>query len=1229
MAKDESFGRLLRCAALALLLVALAVAMTACGGGKKIDASTLINVEFQGLNGEGKAVLTYDQARLIESLSQEKALSERQMEALAALGTDLQKDFSVSKREGLSNGDAVEITGVLDKDLLKDLGYGINNDTLKLTVEGLIDPIELNAADYVGLSMNGFDGSGTATAYFDSDAFEQAIAARWAELNPNLPAEGYQRLESVYDCMWNVQIQLDKDSGYANGDAVNGMVSVANPQIPELGVTVTAGDYSAVVSGLAEPQTVDLASAVTLTFEGIVPDVRVRFNVDYDQPFVRYTSLYSEESTRREHLYNGDSYSYAITYDPDQLRANGFIASNATVTGTVSGLPSYEFTLSGADDPILSDVAASAQAEVHERLINSFGNIQSEMLGEREGWVQWDAMATGLESETVALRDDEHGADNLLFLTYHIAAPLRLVDGTTATGDAYMVVERRGVTLLPEGKLADDAGSDVRRFSTLEEADAYIAEEAAARLGEGAVATRTDGEAAVQVTATPVAFEPAVADTAAEAVERCALGNMVPDYSRRVETWESMTDPYGNAHENVMALYAGDRARVDYWLDGRWSRFTGMLSTDSDAGTDAMMSLYIWGDGRVLYAVDAYQRSQAPQDFAIDVAGVQRLSIQTVCYGRNDHAWLCISDGAFETVGGEAAKDCRLASLADVRIADVREMDVEPWSGMYTDIFGNVMRDSYRFDSGDNSVLRVKLGGGFNRFEGDVMVAENPSPADASARLEVLADGVSVATIEGISAFSAAQHIDLDVAGADVLEFRASTEGENGGRVRFAVANTLLTGDVEAAIEAGGEAEPAEYAPLNESAMAMFEGEYAAEEIRSIASGDYRYVIVNRPCDYATAAFAAQRLGGELAMPKTNRRNAALTALVRDGGSDRYWIGAQRQAPDSETWVWADGEVMTDMSHWSSGEPNNSNGEENSAMIYTNGAWNDYPADSELPFVIQLPAVSGGVPEGAAPLADLPCVQEEAMDLVSAEYDGGYDPLAVQFNAYYAGRASFDLAGAYAELDATLHVHPDSHCNARATFAIFGDGKLLYQADGLRRSDATRRVRVDVSGVRTLKVMTVGTAASEYLWIDVTDAWLTPAAEPVQTRAVEAMALETVDAKEMSVRGELSIDSMGGAQPGWIALDAADEGYVMYNLGGGYTAATGTVCGNWDTAAGETAQLRVYVDGQLVQTLDGVSRDAALPFEVDLTGANTLRFETGREGESWQNIICLAGLTLK
>ena len=80
----------------------------------------------------------------------------------------------------------------------------------------------------------------------------------------------------------------------------------------------------------------------------------------------------------------------------------------------------------------------------------------------------------------------------------------------------------------------------------------------------------------------------------------------------------------------------------------------------------------------------------------------------------------------------------------------------------------------------------------------------------------------------------------------------------------------------------------------------------------------------------------------------------------------------------------------------------------------------------------------------------------------------------------------------------------------------------------------------------------------------------------------------------------------------------------------GYSRATGIVCGGPDSALGETAQVRVYVDGELAATLDGVARDgAAQRFEVDITGASTLRFETSRNGEYWENVVYLAGLALE
>ena len=1231
-------ARALRAALAALLMIALALTLTACGG-KKIDASSLISVRFQGLNGDGRAVLAFDRDKLIAALSQDKALTERQMETLERLASDLQKDYSVSKREGLSNGDTVEVTGALDKNLLKDLGFGINNDTVKVTVEGLIDPLELSATDFIVLETAGFNGYGRVSAYFDGAAFSSAVTQRWAEVRPDDPLTDIELVESYRNCSRGVGVKLDKTDGYSNGDAVTATVTVTGTEIPECGITFVGGEYSGVVSGLAEPETVDVASAVKISFDGVVPTVRVKYEVDHDQPFVRYTSLYNLNYSQGARLHNGDTYTLEIECDEAAMLANGFIPSNTTATATVEGLNSYDFSLADMNDPLLSDFVAEGFARVEDNFNNNYSSLQQGLLDNREGWVQWDGMNTRYAGEALAIRDDERGVDNELYLIYRTQAPVKRPDGTVETGTCYTTVYRRGVMLTADNALTCDNGWNINRYATLGEVDQAIADGVGYHLGEGAVLTRSDAELE-DIVLPESDYAPAGADTTAEAVETCAILDMVTDYASRIETWETMTDPYGANHENVLALSAGSRARADYQLDGRWDRFTGTLCTYNEAGTEAQMSLYVWGDDRLLYKVDGYQRSQAPAAFAIDVSGVDRLSIQTACYGRSSGAWLFICDGQFESTGEAQALTERRVPLSDAVIGDMREIEDYSRYAMTVDAFGNAMRDGYRFNSDRSSVLRVNLGGAYTRFTADVATVELPYRPAASARLDVLADGAPAATIGGISMCAAPQAIDLDVTGVNVLEFRASTEGEDGDRVYFVLGNTLLTGpaQVEAEVQTFSAAD-AVYADIDYAMLAEIEGEDALEEPMTLASDNYLYLVVNKSMDYAKAKYAAQRIGGVLAMPKTNRQNAALAALLDQAPGDRYWLGARRQTPRSETWVWNDGEIMTDMSNWNSGEPSNTDGRENTLMTYSDGSWNDIPGDNEMRFVVQFPAISGGLPEGLTALGDLPRVGGEDDLLVHETYDGAFEPALIELRTHRNAWISLDLGGAYATLTADLRVHPDSDPNSRATVAIYGDGKLLYQANNLRRSDPRRQVSLNVAGVHTLKIMSRRTFGGNELWIDLPFTWLTQgggaAAEVMMADAerqdvVDAMTLEAVDAKEMELERALAFDAAGGAQPGWIALDAADEGYVMYNLGGAYTTATGAVCTGEYTAESDPVQVRVYVDGQLVETLDDVKLgEPARPFEVDLTGASTLRFETSDTLDNWQNLVYLAGLTLK
>ena len=1227
-----------------LIFLLPALLLTGCGGGKKIDASSLIKVTYTGLNGEGHAVLSFDKDSLIAQLSEDKALTERQKENINALADDLYKDYSVSKLDGLSNGDTIEITGALEKDVLKDVGCTINNDKVTVTVEGLTEPLTLTASDYIVFEASGFNGSGTASAWFNSDAFSQDVAARWAELFPEKDPTDYYNLESYYNCAFCTQIELDKQEGLSNGDTVTGTISQFGTEIPECGITFEAGEFSTQISGLAEPQEVDLASAVTISFEGVIPNVRVLYDVDYDQPFVRCTSLTSLSSTY-EQLHNGDEYTLEITYDEEALRAAGFIASGTTASATVEGLPSIDFTLEGLSDPLLADMAAEAEERAVQYVKDNFSGIGNNLLEEKQGWALWNGMLTAPEAEALGSYSTENGADNMLFITCHTVVPLKLADGSLEAGNVYTVLERRTVLKNADDALSSENDWNISRFYTMEEAEAYIQETCGYRLGEEAVLTSSveDTSEALALTLTPVEYETVQADPAAPAQESIALTDMVPDYTDQTEIWETMTDPYGNEYVNTLAFRTGDYARADYLTNGKYDRFTATLTTYNEAGTDAQMYMYIWGDDRILMAVDNYRRSDAPLEVCLDITGVQRLSIQTACYGYADRPWLFLSNGAFENTGAAQMPEVKTAALSDVLIPASNEMENAAYSGLIRDAQGNVLRDSYQLRPQYDSWMRICLDGAYSRLAADVTIAE-PSPYfDASASLTAVADGEVVATLENISLANPAAVLDLDVTDVQILELRASLETEDGSGMMLSVGNTVLEEVPSASAAKDVSVEETVYAEVDEAVLKMFSGaeeppaEDGEEPMLELACGDYKYRIITKPCNYSTALFAAQRFGGTLAMPKGARANQALAALTEDSGMSEFWIGAQRQSPNSDTWVWADGEVMGETTFWDYGQPDNYDGIEDALTFYRGGTWNDNSSETELPFIIQLPAISGGVDENAVSLIDMPQTAENYTELDRTYYEGIFDPSTLRLNANNRGWAAYDLNGQYKSLSFDLYVHEDSDSRTRGCFAVFGDGQLLYHTSNLKRSDPYRYVTVDVSGVKTLKLMSLYYGTNDYLWLDIVSAWLTPvdgagtdAADPSAVSAADVLTMETVDASQTDIEQNLTMDTQGGMHPGWLSLDAAEEGYVMYNAAGSFTTLSGEVCAGPYTALGETAWVKILVDGQEAARLEGITRDGASQyFEVDLTGARTVRFETGHEGEGWENCVYLAGLTLK
>ena len=103
------------------------------------------------------------------------------------------------------------------------------------------------------------------------------------------------------------------------------------------------------------------------------------------------------------------------------------------------------------------------------------------------------------------------------------------------------------------------------------------------------------------------------------------------------------------------------------------------------------------------------------------------------------------------------------------------------------------------------------------------------------------------------------------------------------------------------------------------------------------------YKVIKEIKSWTEAEKVCQKIGGHLAMPKTNDELNFIISIAKKYNFNGLWIGGTDQEQEG-IWKWADGSTIVN-NNWNSGEPNNLNGNEHYMEIYTSGdaagKWND------------------------------------------------------------------------------------------------------------------------------------------------------------------------------------------------------------------------------------------------------------------------------------------------
>lgn len=139
-----------------IVLAALAVGsiLLLAGCGKtKMDLKEYLDVEFEGVSGKGTAIVTFDAEEFEDDLRDTKAGGELSKKKRQRFVESF--EVKVKESEDLSNGDKVVVTLDYDKKDAKEYGFEFENVKTEYTVEDLKELKEVDAFQYMEVTVEG------------------------------------------------------------------------------------------------------------------------------------------------------------------------------------------------------------------------------------------------------------------------------------------------------------------------------------------------------------------------------------------------------------------------------------------------------------------------------------------------------------------------------------------------------------------------------------------------------------------------------------------------------------------------------------------------------------------------------------------------------------------------------------------------------------------------------------------------------------------------------------------------------------------------------------------------------------------------------------------------------------------------------------------------------------------------------------------------------------------
>lgn len=779
----------------------------------EVNISDFLHPEYTGFNGDGRASVSIDEEALAAYLQGQFETLSRGRKGRLQDGTDLAAEAentaeavrssimhefeqTVSAAEKLSDGDVITVTYRMQDEGTEQYdpnsGIYIRGGETQLTVESLVPTLEVNLCDFMVPVFEGFSGAGTAYVYLDREAAASWFAEQFeasgrgaygsAAAGTDYAAEAENASWTLDYALYDFAFSQSADSGLTNGDEIS-ISYTSETEGPvyygETGIFVNGGEKTFTAEGLAEPQLIDLADDVTVTFSGVTPDVYVSREINWDAPYIYSTSL-PEDYEERIYAWNGDKYEFDVTYDAEELLVMGYVVSNAHVETQISGLNSYQITGTAADDPEFEDLWDTFEEDA-QREIRSGGNYILDHQENHGQWIVWSDSVLNRERIQLQYASSlNEGTGNGLYLVYRYDIAEKMADHSEKVYPVWYVAGMQYLQETPEGSLSSDDSSSGSVFYSRQEVDDYLAQQKS-YLSESASAADMEypvdenasaelsGEAQVgREAAAPQVPAAGESDSAALSQAARVIEYQGHTYARydTILSWTQaqtfcqkagghLASVTSRRENQVIRALLKDAPMGEYYLGGTDSVFEGDWN---------------WSDGKPFtYAGWSYDQ---PDNYRHDGEDEDYLETGSrFDYLFNDTGLNAEAGYILEVDPAEEEEN--ITWLADLHPAHLYYADFQD---SVTDHYGNAHFGSMYLDASNRGSMEYDLDGKYSRLTGTISTFAD-AQSDAAFEIVIWGDGEVLFSRFNYRKTEAPMNMDIDLTGVQHLTIAAINRG--------------------------------------------------------------------------------------------------------------------------------------------------------------------------------------------------------------------------------------------------------------------------------------------------------------------------------------------------------------------------------------------------------------------------------------------------------------------